>query len=506
MTVHRITWDEAISPLNVAVAHHTLRTASAVYLKNKTPEGKISDTANSQYLLALYYSEVVDDKDKANEILSRVIKMDPQNIYPYILKGDLLIKKGEIPDSNNYYHQALDKSKNNSQKSLILGKLGYSNFLLKDYEKAAKFFQQALIIDNKKAELNNNVGCCKVLLGDTKGGIGFFDEALKINPNNIDIQLNKGYADILQYGAKRLLDFTINSVAQYSEPGIKNHVLGVVIDLYLKKNPEKSLNNQFFGLSYFLIGDVEKGLTFFENKLDLQVVPINNDIKKRVFDSIIFFLLNDQPDSYQPFFFLLILNICGPAFVIDQIESAQDPTVEKPSVFHNLLIFAKYVENPKSESVMSALEGYYQTVPTCFNYGKNKDPIFHKLFEDSSIWEVQGDEKLRQIKQDFIKICTEHSESGRKGSIFDPVVTIYQNILDNNPDCLRVKEKLADVYLMMGSQKRDLALVLFKEILLLDPSNEHARVEVQKMSLQPCRISDDRKDQTINKKNKGKKR
>ena len=504
MTVNRITWDEAISPLNVAVAQHTLRSLITNKFENKTSLGKISDTASSQYSLGLYYCEVLDEKDKALDVFSKLIKLDPKNIYPYISKGDLLRNKGEIQDSIKCYNQALEKGKNNSQKGLLLGKIGYSYFLLHNYKEAANFFHQALVIDGTKPEWHNNAGCCKILSGDLKEGIGLLEDSLKISPHNFEIQLNNAYADLLQHGVKCLLDIAINTVVQYSEPGVKSHVLDIIIDQYLTKNPDKCLNNHYFGLSYILIGDVEKGLTFFENKLDLQMIPIDNNIKKRTFDSVISYLLIDRPDSYEPFFFLLILNICGSSFVIDQIESSQSSNVENLHIFKNLLIFAKYIQNPESDGVMTPLMEYYQAVPSDFNYEKNKDPLFHKLFTDTSFWERQADEKRKEIMQNFLQNEREFRESGREGSIFDPVVAIYQNVLENNPNCLRVKHKLAYVYQMMGNQKRNMALVLYREILLLDPTDVIARAEVQKMNILPLRESDIPKKQISKRKKKGK--
>lgn len=488
MTLNRITWDEAISPLNVAVAQHALRSLGMIRFENKGPIGKISDTAGSQYSLGLYYSEVLNEKDKALDVFSKLIKQYPKNIHPYISKGDLLRNKGEIRDSIKFYSQALEEVKINSQKGLILGKIGYSHFLLHNYKEATFFFQQALMFDGTKSEWHNNAGCCKILSGELEEGIGLLENALKISPNNFEIQLNKAYADLLQNGAKCLLDFVIFPSVQYSDPGVQSHTLDIVIDQYVTRNRDNPLDNHYFGLSYILIGDVEKGLTFFENKLDISMVPINYQIKKGAFDSVVNYILIDRPNLYEPFFFLLILNICGPTFVIDHIESSNAINTVNPPLYKNLLKFAKYVQNPDSESVMTPIVEYYQEVSPDFNYEKNKDPVFHKLFQDSSIWEKQGDEKLQAILQNFSRTCREYAESGGMGSIFDPVINIYQKILDDDPKCLRVKEKLADVYLMMGGKNRKMAFDLYKEILLVDPSNEHVIGEVQRMTLQPTNI------------------
>jgi tetratricopeptide (TPR) repeat protein len=509
MTVTRYTWDEAISPLNMAVAQHTLRSSSEITFKTKIPLGKITDTKNSQYSLGLYYCEVLNEKDEALKVFSNIIRQDPKYIYPYLSKGDILLKMGKNEDSIKCYTQALEKAKDDSQKGLILGKIGYSYFLLQNYKEAATFFQNALTTDKERPEWYNNAGCCKVLLGDLKGGIDLFNHALKIDSHNIEIQLNKIYSALLQDGAKCILDFVLSTSVHYSDRRDQRHAIDVIIDQYLTRKKGEPLNNQYFGLSYILIGDVEKGQTFFENKLDIKMVSIDNQIKKIAFDSVINYLLIDRPSSYEPFYFLLILNICGPAFVIEKIESSQKGSTENSTLFNNLLKFAKYIDNPDNTRVMTPVVEYYQALLHEFNYEKNKDHLFHKLFKNTLFWEKQADEKYNEIRQNFSKIYREYTESGKKGSIFDPVITLYQNILDNDPDCLRVKEKLAIVYQTMGGQHRIMANAIIKEINQKDPTNEYARTEIQKMNVQPLRESDlpkNLKKKHVSKKNKKDKR
>lgn len=77
----------------------------------------------------------------------------------------------------------------NENFSVIFTK-GVVEFLLKNYDKALIFFEKCKIIDDNRAEIYNNIGCCLLKLNDNKNAEINFKIALSINNEYGDASIN----------------------------------------------------------------------------------------------------------------------------------------------------------------------------------------------------------------------------------------------------------------------------------------------------------------------------
>ena len=151
----------------------------------------ISNKSLSYVNTANYY--IRDSKfDKAEEMLKKALEIDPTRSNVYRVYAELMNKKGNKEESENYFKKAifydgnLGESVSKPQDNL---EIAYKLFMEKKYDEALKLFTK-LLPENPKMEkeLRNNIGLCYLKLGKYIEAEKEFKSAVSLDKN-----YDKGY-------------------------------------------------------------------------------------------------------------------------------------------------------------------------------------------------------------------------------------------------------------------------------------------------------------------------
>jgi len=149
--------------------------------------------------------------EKAEQLLSEIREIDPENEEALIQKASILSKKSRHAEAINELQKALYYSEDPSD---IYALLGMEYLFTDDFENAKKQFKKCLELDAYDYSALYNSINCYIYLEDTKGAIDFLNEYLDTNPY-CEIawhQLGLQYCDLEEYKkAIASFDFAIIS-------------------------------------------------------------------------------------------------------------------------------------------------------------------------------------------------------------------------------------------------------------------------------------------------------
>lgn len=128
---------------------------------------------------------------QANEILSRVIQLNPKATDAYVKRAAIMAESKLLTQAIADMTKAILLDPSNAR---FRNTRGYFRLSQQDYPQAFQDFSDAIGLDGSFSQAHNNRGLARVATKDFEAGIKDFDEALKINPKYIDAHNNKGYA------------------------------------------------------------------------------------------------------------------------------------------------------------------------------------------------------------------------------------------------------------------------------------------------------------------------
>ncbi len=155
---------------------------------------------------------IFEDKlEKAQELLSKIQELDPDDSEVLIQKASILSKQSLHKEAIEELNKALYRADDQAD---VLALLGMEYLFVDDFENAKKQFAKCLEIDpDDYSALYNSINCY-VYLDDTKGAISFLTKFLDTNPY-CEIawhQLGLQYNDVKDYKkAIAAFDFAIIS-------------------------------------------------------------------------------------------------------------------------------------------------------------------------------------------------------------------------------------------------------------------------------------------------------
>jgi tetratricopeptide (TPR) repeat protein len=88
--------------------------------------------------------------------------------------------------------EAVLKNEPNNQDALVSA--GNLNFDLKNYQKAAEYYDQALKNDSNNVNLITDLGSCWLWMNEPQKAIEYYDRSLKIDPKHFQTLMNLGIA------------------------------------------------------------------------------------------------------------------------------------------------------------------------------------------------------------------------------------------------------------------------------------------------------------------------
>jgi tetratricopeptide (TPR) repeat protein len=474
MSVKKVSWDQAISPVNVAVVYHDLRSSDLPTMDISQIVEKIpSEDAQYFYYIGLYFA-LIGDTLNGLEYYNRALSINPKFFKAYLSKGDLLLKIGSAEEAIPVFNQSLDYCLNDNQKGLVFGKIGYSYYTLSDYPNAIVFFKRALDMDTKNSYWLNNLGCANTQFGDNVEGSKYIRESFGLNSQNPIIQLNHTYITVLQEGIFHLPQLVIRYLVPINDQKKREKLLKNIIDRYSHLETKNKNYQNYIGLGYLLIGNIERSLQFF-NDDGFDCTSISNEIKLQVLYTVLEYI-NHEKGNFTKYNFLKVLtNLCGSEFILKN-TTYQDPEDQN---IYILTIYAQCLRDPSPQNYKKLAE-VFMTLSHETQTILKTDPVFKQSFSNITDLEDEADCELTKILGNISKYERELNDAHKKNaSIFDHVIAVYENILSHSPENTRVMKKLADIFMRMvsyrGVSARTRVLEYYESILRIDPNDEEVK-------------------------------
>jgi tetratricopeptide (TPR) repeat protein len=159
-----------------------------LYGKLPPPYSKLPMTYNNLGLTFQYLGR----HDRALNYYNRAIKLHPNDLLPWINKGNLLAELGRYDEAQECYDKAFEIEPNDAS---VWHNKGVLLALLKRYDDARKCFEQALKIIPYYASAWNNKGDILNHMGHYKEAKKCFERALKVGPASERLESELGYGD-----------------------------------------------------------------------------------------------------------------------------------------------------------------------------------------------------------------------------------------------------------------------------------------------------------------------
>ena len=130
-------------------------------------------------ILSLAYQSK-GDFDSSINLLNKVLKNQPNNIFFLNNIGLSYLKKNDFKNASYYFERAIEINPNYIN---VLNNYGNLKKELNLFYEAIEYFNKALLLDDNNLELNFNIATMYQGLGDYKNSIKYFKKTLEINPN-----------------------------------------------------------------------------------------------------------------------------------------------------------------------------------------------------------------------------------------------------------------------------------------------------------------------------------
>lgn len=208
--------------------------------------------------------------EQAYEDIKQVIKLDPENDYPYVLKGLCCIELDSIQQSKKAFEKANEIDENNDITNFYLG---YISRIYYDYDKAKKYYKS--IIKNDRKSFLGYYGLGNMYFYQEKylDARKYYVKAVTINPDFYEGFYNLGIIELLYRKSKMAIKYLQSAVVSNNEFSNAYQVLGYTYYYYedeealakeywdkaIKLEPDKPLHLLSRAVWYINNNDIESG-------------------------------------------------------------------------------------------------------------------------------------------------------------------------------------------------------------------------------------------------------
>ena len=390
--------------------------------------------------LALAFIKLNKVKE-GEEIVEKIISIEPLNEYANLLSGHILFKKNKLTEAVAYYKKAIEINSNNDEAYFSIG---LTLQKLKKYEKSIIYFLKSLKLNDKKPEYYLYSAISYENIGEYEEAISCCDEALKRKPyyaEAYDIkglveQSRKNYQASIYFYNKakeinpRYINAYLNLGAVYEE--LKEYANAIENYRYcIKIDPNYFLAIFNIGKAYLYIKEYKKALTYLENaycinhdhenllgiivqllltiadweKIEKYLLRITDDdiINKKLMHPFTALLLYDKPK----------LNLRIAEKYNDL--SAKCKNIKKTQFGKNKIRIGYFGDvfyyHPISIWLIEQLEKHDKNVFELYGFSSNskiKDPMnlrirnaLNSFYEIDNLTEIQTSELIKEIKIDI---------------------------------------------------------------------------------------------------------
>jgi len=152
--------------------------------------------------LIIRYADVLivnNEMDRALEILSKQISLDPGNSDVHFLMARVYIKSKDIETASYYLESALSLTTTEGIDMLLTASQDYIDAYM--YEKAIDLLERAELLAPSHQEIINDLAFCYERMGLLEDSMGYYQRYLDIDPFNDNVWFNVGtiYARELKF-------------------------------------------------------------------------------------------------------------------------------------------------------------------------------------------------------------------------------------------------------------------------------------------------------------------
>jgi len=162
--------------------------AEKVYRK-AIKEGGTKHGAIRSYVALADLLSTLDRTAEADELLAEASKKLPNSIKLHIAKGDVALKSGRLEEAQTEFKAALAIDTENLDAQF---KLGVSHSRKRDFETAAKMFDQVSALDSNYPDLALERAILYEETGQTDKALKMLQDAVEKHPNDLDLKLRFG--------------------------------------------------------------------------------------------------------------------------------------------------------------------------------------------------------------------------------------------------------------------------------------------------------------------------
>ncbi len=160
-----------------------LQNGDFVNAKKKFLDIKEDDSRSQEGLAAVAYR--MREYDKANQLSEKSLKLNAGNLYPRVIKGNILFDNGNYNKAKELYKEAahLD-TPIKWQKGEAFFRLGRISSFQNNSAKALEYYNQAMAYDEKNTDIITAKGILLEKMGELTQAMESFQTAQKLAPND----------------------------------------------------------------------------------------------------------------------------------------------------------------------------------------------------------------------------------------------------------------------------------------------------------------------------------
>jgi class 3 adenylate cyclase/CHAT domain-containing protein/Tfp pilus assembly protein PilF len=147
-------------------------------------QGKEDAVLGYEGLATIQYEK--KNYDKALEFVDKTLEKSPENSYVRVIKGHILLERGEVDHAVQMYSQAIQPGKGTPwQLAIAHNKLGRILSAQEKPDEALKQYDQAISLDPSYPEAYSNKGVLLGKLNRTEEALSAYRRAVDLNPQDI---------------------------------------------------------------------------------------------------------------------------------------------------------------------------------------------------------------------------------------------------------------------------------------------------------------------------------
>ncbi|CAF1333338.1 unnamed protein product [Adineta ricciae] len=225
---------------------------------------------------------LTSDNDEELSVLAQRIRQEsyPEKEEWYRL-GLVLAKMGQIDKAEEIYRVLLNKTMEDSEQSLIYNKLGMIKYNQGQYEKAIKYYETSLAINDRDLPPNHpdlassysNIGMVYSSMGDYPKALEYYEKALSIRQQSLPSNHPTLASSYNRIG------MAYYSMGDYLKAwGCYERALATQQESLSPNHPDVASSYNNIGMVYYSIGDYRKALEYYEKALAIrqQSLPPNH--------------------------------------------------------------------------------------------------------------------------------------------------------------------------------------------------------------------------------------